>query len=280
MQFRLLSAFENPLKEAEMRVFYRQLLVWGLATFSALLSLNSEAAVTINAVSPYSLVSGNLIHYAVAGVTVDSGAGFHAFDLTASSGENDLVYLDISSSKTFSLTIGQDVVVTVIAEGQESSPVPIARAGVIGSVADCSASSNCQGFSGGLYRAAKFPVSPSGQVLRLGFYPKQICEAIGSVSGVCDNTDVVLPVSGTPTEISLEVYVGIENTDGDFGLIQDSEDHHSVSLRFQDDIPITGICPLVSSFYFPGDSGISFDPSSFSGSFTVSYTHLTLPTKA
>ncbi|NDD92077.1 hypothetical protein EBZ37_08335, partial [bacterium] len=219
----------------------------------------AHATLTISSVSPYVLTTGNVIYFSESALSVDTGAGFHAFDLTATSGGSDLVYLDVSSNKNFgTLNSGQDVVVTVTVNGND---VPIARAGAVGAVSDCS-SSNCQAYGSSKYYAAKY--STSGQILRIAFYPKEICSRVVTLSGVCSGGSVVTPTSGSPTVIPVKIYIGIESSDGGIGSINDSEEHASVSLNFQSTAPTFFPCPTdLSTAYTPGDTEIIFDASAF-----------------
>jgi hypothetical protein len=228
----------------------------------------ASATLTIRSVSPYSKVN-EVIYYAVAGTTVDTGANFRAYDLTTTSNQDDLVYVDVISSKAFTgLTAGQDVVVTLVASDR---PIPIFRAGEPGSVSDCTAGTTCQAQRSGLYYAAKYPVTTAGvgRTIRIGFHPKRVCEETGNISGVCSGSSLVTPSSGTPTLVPLKIYIGLEKSDGDEGTISDSEERANVSLNFQSVGPQTGSCPAVSQFYFPGDQEISFNPSAFTSTFTV-----------
>ncbi len=266
MPFRSLSAFARPPEPNSIGVIVRRLALGMAASF--LLAGLASAAVTIRAVEPYSKV-GDVIYHSIDGVSVDTDAGFHDFNLDSTSGSDDLVYLDVSTNRAFAgLTSGANIVVTLVAS---DDPVPIARAGEPGAVGDCSAAIKCQGVgTNSLYYAAKYPVSNSGLggTIRIGFYPRHICEEANGLSG-CSGSTVTTPTNNNPTSLSLRVYISQEQSPGAVGRIADTEERANVSLNFQDAVPQMGSCPTVSQFYFPGDQQISFNGSAFSSTFSV-----------
>jgi hypothetical protein len=225
------------------------------------------ASVTTEPPSPYSKTSSGYIYYAASGVAVDSNQGFHDFTLSATTGADDLIYLDVSSSKSFgSLAANQDVVITVTVAGLS---IPLAQAGLGSGVSDCS-NSQCQALSSGKFYAAKYPISPAAQKIRVGFYIQEICTRVTTLSGACSGGVVQTPVLGTPVLIPVKVYVGIEDTDGSEGKISDTEDNASLTLSFQGAAPLTGTCPSnLNGAFFPADSELSWVPSFFSGVFSA-----------
>jgi hypothetical protein len=266
MPFRSLSVFARSPEPDSSGVSVRRTAL-GMAA-SLFLSGVASAAVTIRAVEPYSKV-GDVVYLSVSGVEVDAGAGFHAFDLASTSDPGELVYFDVSTNRAFAgLTPGTNIVVTLVAS---DDPIPIARAGEPGAVADCSAGIRCQGIgANGLFYAAKFPVSNSGVggTIRIGFYPKHVCEEANGLSG-CSGASVSDPTNNNPTSLSLRVYISQEQEAAGIGRIAESEERANVSLNFQNATPQKGSCPSVSQFYFPGDQQISFNGGAFSNTFSV-----------
>lgn len=256
------------------------------ASGSALLWASSaHASLTISPVSPYSLSSSSVVHYAahdgsgsgLAAGFLDTAAGFKFIDLTSTSSDNDLLLFDVSSTKSFgNLTSGQDVVVmaTVVVNGSTQSPIPIAYAGS----GYCNAAGNtrCQALSGSRYYAATYSTQPSNETMRVGIYLKDLCNApytSGTISG-CTGGVVDAPTAAAIKSMSIRFYVSLEDASGanaQLGKIGDSEENKTITVQLENNTSAALTCPTnLASVYTPGDGEISLNGSAFTTSYTSS----------
>lgn len=238
----------------------------------------AQATLTVAPASPYSLTSASVVNYAahpgdssgLADGFLDTAAGFRFIDLTGTSSDNDLLFFDVSSTKSFgNLTSGQDVVVmaTVLVNGSTQSPIPIAYAGN----GYCTAAGNtrCQALSGSKHYAAIYSTQPSNETLRVGIYLKDLCNApytSGTISG-CTGGVVDTPTPSAIKSLSIRFYLSLEDASGtntQLGKIGDSEENKTITVQLENNTSAVLACPTnLASAYTPGDGEIYFNGGAF-----------------
>jgi len=244
------------------------------------------ASVTVTPVSPY-IKSNSTIHYptgsssggsTITGATVDDG--FHIFDLTQdyssdSSTRSDILLFDVTSSTTFSPTGDQKIVITVtgtftISGTSTEKVLPIIVAGTpsgTSAPSDCVDGSTCQGTvtgnSGTDYRSSA--IYTNGSTIRIGLYPKDMCDAANASSEGCTNSTTPTIPTTTATTFSLKFYVSLAADSSSTGDVTSSSESESISITFNNQ-PATYSCPssTISEIYFPGDNEILVNTESIS----------------
>ncbi len=236
----------------------------------------SDAAVTVAPPTPYAITSAGTIYYAGERSShnptpdssfVDEGDGFHFFDLDAQQGADtgsaNIVYLDVSSSKTFgTLAANENIVVTVVVNN--SVAVPIAYASEA-----CSSGARCQSnvstsSPAGTYSLAVRYDHTNKETLRIGLYPQDICAYAAQVGAtVTGCAGGALDTAPNTRSLAVTIYISKEQTDGGTGTVSSSEENKQITLQFQQSAPTLSCIADLSVAYSPGDSEIFFSPGSF-----------------
>ncbi len=182
-----------------------------------------------------------------------------------------LIWLDVMSNKSFSLSGTQKLVVTLlVGQNNVNQVIPIRAAGVTGDGAPtpCGAT-NCMfgatpAGTDARYFAANYP-NPGGNV-RIGFNPADIT-VTGASGGITAGNS-----SGTPATQTLYALVDIVNSTDTAPPFAPSANGESINfnITLSDQPPTLGACPTApDQFYFPGDQSIKLHTLNFYPSATV-----------
>jgi hypothetical protein len=253
-------------------------------------SLTASAVVLVNAPSPapqhLSGDSGYGINFAAGdGGTIPGGAFFNAdqgYRVIDTGNVGSLIYLDVSSNKTFTITGNQRVVVTLSVAATAGDEIPLTGASApdgTNAPALCNSSGpvNCQQ---GLRNSQTYNFSAfysPGAVMRVSFSLRDLCATPGVTTGtsaICASSSTVTSVI-TPITISQTIYASFSVIDvsniNTIGLVTGDIDSLNVTLGLTS-VPPTIACPSstkIEDFYFPGDSSVLINADGYPNSVGV-----------
>lgn len=203
------------------------------------------------------------------------GAGYfnstqgYRFITTSASNVDNMVYLDVSSSKTFQVNNNQHIVVTLSTNSTAGSEIPLYGAGIVSSntappVCGANGTVSCQGTRTG---ASNLSASYQfGTVLRLAFTVPSLCNTPGASAGsLCSGNDY-LSFSGKTLTQPIVVTFSVVNDFIATGAVSGGNVDTTTFTLAVSDIPPTITCPTsgsISDYYFPGDGEIYINPDNY-----------------
>lgn len=202
---------------------------------------------------------------------VVNGTEGYRFLETDSTTVDDMVWLDVSSNKPFTVNANQHIVVTLSVNSTAGSEIPLYGAGIVSSNVEppvCGANGNvsCQGSRTG---ASNLSASYQfGTVLRVGFSFSSLCNTPGASSGSLCAGNAYSTLAGKTLTQPIVVTFSIVNDFLSTGAVSGGNiDTTTFTLAVSDIAPLIS-CPSggISNYYFPGDGQVYINPSNYSSS--------------
>lgn len=199
---------------------------------------------------------------------VNGTAGYRFLE-TDSSTVDDMVWLDVSSNKPFTVNANQHIVVTLSVNSTAGSEIPLYGAGIVSSNTEppvCGANGNisCQGSRTGasnLSAAYQF-----GTVLRVAFSFSSLCNTPGASTGSLCASNAYSTLAGKTLTQPIVVTFSVVNDYVTTGAVSGGTVDTTTFTLSVSDIAPTVSCPSggISDYYFPGDGQVYINPSNYS----------------
>ncbi len=197
--------------------------------------------------------------------------GYRFINTAITAVEDNLVWLDVSSSQKFTLTANQHVVVTLSASSTAGSEIPLYGAGIVSTnIAPplCGANGvvSCQGSRTGASNLSAY-YQPN-TVLRLSFYIPSLCSAQGASTGTLCATSSpnYANLSGKTLTQPIIVTFSVVSDNLAIGAVGGANvDTLTFTLGMSDIAPSVS-CPVsgsIADYYFPGDSQVYVNPNNY-----------------
>jgi hypothetical protein len=201
---------------------------------------------------------------------VNGSAGYRFLSTNATNTDN-MIWLDVSSNKAFTVNANQHIVVTLSANSTAGSEIPLYGAGVVSSntvppVCGANGNASCQGTRTGasnLSAAYQF-----GTVLRVAFTFSSLCATPGASAGSLCSSNAYSSLQGKTLTQPIVVTFSVVNDYVTTGAVSGTNVDTTTFTLAVSDIPPFLSCPSggISDYYFPGDRQVYVNPANFSTS--------------
>jgi hypothetical protein len=252
------------------------MLMWILGVLFYL--TGAEATVLVNPPPPlpqknlgetgYTIpLAGNFAGTPYNSAYINGSTGFRFLNTLATNVDN-MIWLDVSSNKPFTVNANQHIVVTLSANSTAGSEIPLYGAGIVSSNTAppvCGANGNlsCQGVRTG---ASNLSASyQAGTVLRVAFTFASLCNTPGASAGSLCSNNAYTTMAGKTLTQPIVVTFSVVNDYVTTGAVSGGNVDTTTFTLSVSDIPPVISCPTggISSYYFPGDGQVYINPANY-----------------